>query len=175
MTSFFKTFLLLDLLLAGFYLLTGDLSGMLNSQVGAISALAVAVGSFMGYRQSIKEQVEKLEGLQDDDRDELDAIDDPHELFDEEPINEKELSNEEVKQIFAEEKAKVKQQSNVKNLFLSFKGIFSPFRLIGYGVLLFGFFWLEGNGKLVILPYLLGLSLLPFSSVVMAFTGKSRG
>lgn len=173
MTSFFKRFLLLDLLLGVYFLIQGDMTALLNTQVAALSAALVAAGSFMGYRHAIKEQVENLEGGVADEQDLLDKIDDTYELFEEEEeINEAELSSEEIKTIFNEEKAKVKQKSSVKNVVRSYKGIFSPFRLFAYGFLVFGFFWLEGNANLLILPYLLGLSLLPATAVLSALTER---
>lgn len=173
MTSFFKRFLLLDLLLGVYFLIQGDTTALLNTQVAALSAALVAAGSFMGYRHAIKEQVENLEGGVADEQDLLDKIDDTYELFEEEEeINEAELSSEEIKTIFNEEKAKVKQKSSVKNVVRSYKGIFSPFRLFAYGFLVFGFFWLEGNANLLILPYLLGLSLLPATAVLSALTER---
>ncbi len=172
MTDFFKHFVFVDILLAGVYLLQGDMTGLLNTQVAALSAALVGVGSFLGYRQAINKQVEAYEGRAPDEQDMLDKIDDTYELFDDEEINEAELSNEEVKQIFAEEKAKVKQKSSVKNVIRSYRGIFSPFRLFAYGFLIFGFFWLEGNGNLSILAYLLGLSLLPATAVLTSLTNR---
>lgn len=169
MINFLKLFLFVDLLLAGIYLLQGDMTGLMNTQVAALSAGLVGIGSFLGYRQAIERQVENLEGEVADDRDMLDKIDDTYELFDDEAINEAELSNEEVKQIFAEEKAKVKQKSSIKNVILSYRGIFSPFRLFAYGFLIFGFFWLEGNGNLQVVPYLIGLGILPVTSILFSF------
>lgn len=149
------------------------MTALLNSQVAALSAALVAAGSFMGYRHAVKEQVENLEGGVADEQDLLDKIDDTYELFEEEEeINEAELSSEEIKTIFNDEKAKVKQKSSVKNVVRSYKGIFSPFRLFAYGFLVFGFFWLEGNANLLIFPYLLGLSLLPATAVVSALTER---
>jgi len=173
MSDFFKLFLFVDILLGGVFLLQGDMTGVLNTQVAAASAAFVGIGSFLGYRHAIRQQVENLEGEIADERDMLDKIDDTYELFDDEVINEADLTNEEVKQIFAEEKAKVKQKSSVKNVIRSYRGIFSPFRLFAYGFLIFGFFWLEGNGNLLILPYLLGLSLLPVTAVLTALTKRS--
>lgn len=172
MTSFFKRFVFLDLLLGLFFLVQGDITALLNTQVAALSAALVAAGSFMGYRHAIREQVENMEGGVADEQDLLDKIDDTYDLFDEDEINEAELSSEEVKQIFAEEKSKVKQKSSIKNVIRTSKGIFSPFRLFAYGFLIFGFFWLEGNANLLILPYLLGLSLLPATAVVSALTER---
>ena len=82
------------------------------------------------------------------------------------------ISDEEAKRIFAEEKQKVKQQSTIKNIFLTYRGIFSPLRILGYFLLVFGFFWLEGNGNLQVVPYLLGLSVLPVTSVAASLTSR---
>jgi hypothetical protein len=172
MHNFFRIFLLIDGGVILFFALQQDIPGVLNSQVGALSALAVAVGSFLGYRRMIGDQVEKLEGALLDEHDAPDTHDDPYGLFDDTAINDAQLSGEEVKTIFEEEKAKVKERSSVKNIFLTYHGIFSPFRLIAYGALLFGFFWLEGNGHLQIIPYLVGLATLPAATLLSSFFNR---
>lgn len=173
MRKFLQLFVLVDLLLLLASLFVWDMSGVLNAQVGALSALAVAFGSFMGYRHTIHNEVERVQGMNlGEDRDELEKIDDPHGLYDDEPINDAPISDEEAKRIFAEEKQKVKQQSTIKNIFLTYRGIFSPLRILGYFLLVFGFFWLEGNGNLQVVPYLLGLSVLPVTSVAASLTSR---
>jgi len=172
MRKFFQVFLLIDAGVILFFALQQDISGLLNSQVAAASALAVAFGSFMGYRNTINDQVERFEGTVPQERDMLDKIDDTYELFDDDAVNDSDLTDEEAKMIFLEEKAKVKQRASVKNVFLTYRGIFSPFRLFAYGFLIFGFFWLEGNGNLEILPYLAGLSILPATTIVSSFFNR---
>lgn len=172
MIKLVRLYLFVDILLAGIFLLQGDLTGLLNSQVAAVSAGLIGIGSYLGYRQAIRQQVENLEGEIVDEQDMLDKIDDTYELFDDEAINDAELTDADVKRIFAEEKVKVKQKSSIKNIARSYKGIFSPLRLFAYGFLIFGFFWLEGNGNLAILPYLLGLSVLPATAILAAFTNR---
>jgi len=170
MTRFFRIFLAIDSLLVIYFIFQDDYLALLNSQIGALSAMAVAVGSYIGYKQSINNQVQKLDDIYVDDRDLIDKIDDPHELFDEDDkINENEISDEEAKAIFKEEKEKLKKQSTIKNVAISFKGIFSPFRIVGYILLVIGFFWLEKNGNLQVFPYLFGLSILPISTIVTSF------
>jgi len=128
------------------------------------------MGSYAGYRSSVKEQAQKFEGMYVDDKDLIDKIEDSYDLFEEDDeINYSEISDEEAKSIFKDEKEKLREKSTIKNLILSFGGIFSPFRITGYILLVVGFFWLEGNSNLKVVPYLLGLSILPLSSVVSAF------
>lgn len=169
MSSFFRIFLAIDSLFVVYFIFMDDYLSLLNSQIGALSAMAVAMGSYVGYRSSVKKQVHKFEGMIADERDMLDKIDDTYDLFDEEEINYEEISSEEAKNIFKEEKEKLKKKSTIKNLALSFKSIFSPLRVAGYILLVIGFFWLEGNSNLKIVPYFLGLSILPISSIVTAF------
>ena len=171
MRKFLQIFLILDGLLALAYLAQGEMVGLLNTQIGALSALLVALGSFMGYRHTIQNEVERVAGMNlDDDRDEVSKIDDPYDLYDEEVINEAPVSDEEAKRIFQEEKEKLKRRSTIKNIFLTYRGIFSPFRILGYFLLVFGFFYLEGNGYLQLIPYLLGLSILAATTVIASFT-----
>lgn len=169
LTRFFVIYFVLDLIFVLYFIFIDDYLSLLNSQIGALAAMSVAVGSFLGYKSSVNEQVKKLDGCEVEQRDIIDKIEDNYELFDDEEINYNEITEEEAKNIYKEERDKLKKSSKIKNIALTFKGIFSPFRLIGYFLLVLGFFWLEGNGHLKILPFILGLSILPVSSIILAF------
>jgi len=163
MSSFYKIFLLLNVMFTVVFIMFGKYLWLLNFQIGSISAIGVALGSFWGYK---KEVLQKSKEFQDvvDDKDIIDKIEDPYEIFDNNEIKEVNLSKDDIKEIIAKEKAKIKKFS-LKNLFLSKKAIFSPFRLIGYILLVIGFFWLNANHFLHIFSYLFGIFLLPLCAI----------
>ena len=87
-------------------------------------------------------------------RDELDKIDDRHELYDEE----KKDPNE----VFAEEKKKsmdIKQ--NIQNLKITSPATFSIYRIGAYLTLFASFLFLAKNSLFLIAPYLIGLLIVP--------------
>ncbi len=50
-----------------------------------------------------------------------------------------------------------------------FKSNFSPFRLLSYGVLVLAFLYLNRHGYLEVIPFLVGLGVLPLGSLVLGF------
>jgi len=164
---FFIIFFILDVLLIIGSLFCDD-KFLLNTQVGVVSAVVVAFCSYVSYKIDIQKEVQKIKDNPSQDKDELDKIDDVHELW-EEDINHNEISPNEIKKIIHEEKQKIKQKSSIKNILQTYKAVLSPIRIIGYVVLIVGFLWLNKNGLLSIVPYMIGLSLLPISVIILSF------
>jgi len=126
----------------------------MNIQIGYLSSLFIILGSSYSYNKMINTQVSsggyKSKGSE---RDLLDTIEDPHELFDGEDINEAPAEELDLKQIVKEEKAKVKTLS-VKNMKYGARGSLSAFRLVPYLFLILGFIALENNQLLHLSYYL---------------------
>ncbi|MCD6433911.1 MAG: hypothetical protein J7L21_07700 [Sulfurimonas sp.] len=89
----------------------------------------------------------------EDKRDILDTIEDPHELYDDESINEAPVEELDLKAIVKEEKAKIKTLS-VKSMKHGVRGSVSAFRLVPYVFLVLGFIALKNNELLDIAVYL---------------------
>ena len=81
---------------------------------------------------------------------------------------ENELTAEKIKEIINDEKSKVKKNT-FKNTLFSAGGFLSIYRILGYGVLVFGFFALNNNGLFQTIPYLVGLFVVPLSMLSMKF------
>lgn len=112
--KFAKVYLLLDLLVIIGCIIAGNYLWLINTQVAFISAMIITLGSFWGYKKNIENRVAntylKEEELLED-RDAIDAIDDPYDLYSE--INEtapKELSAHEIKEILSQEKKSQTEQ-----------------------------------------------------------------
>ncbi len=52
------------------------------------------------------------------------------------------------------------------------KSAFAPLRLVSYGFLVVGFLYLNRHGFLEIMPFLLGLSILPLGSLILGIMSK---
>lgn len=121
----------------------------LNSEVAFLSAFLIILGSSFAYRKMIHSKIDS--GEYEEDRDLLDTIDDPHELYEE--INEAPVEELDLKQIVKEEKAKIKTLS-LKNAKHGIRGSFAMMRLIPYIFLVLGFIALKNNNMLDLVYYL---------------------
>ena len=120
----------------------------MNVQMAFLSSLFVILGSSYAYKSMIVEKVDSNEF--EETRDELDTIEDPHGLYEEEELD--------LKAIVKEEKAKI-TILNKNTLKHGIKGASSLFRILPYGILILGFISLENNGLLNIAIYLPSLLL----------------
>lgn len=137
----------------------------LNAQIAFLSAFLIIIGSMFSYKRLVDKRVET--GVySDDNRDELDKIDDPYDLYDEN--EEVKLESEDIKAVIKEERKRLKANS-FKNTKIASGATISVFRIIPYVFLVFGFIGLQNNQNLMIFPYLLFLSI---GVVVGFFTGK---
>lgn len=177
--SFAKVFFIIDLCLIVYAFLFQDLIWLLNTQVAFIASLLITIASFLAYRRNIQNRLSNLEeskqagDLSSEDRDKIDEIDDPYDLYTEyKEIPEDELTASKIKEILKEEKSKVKKNS-IKNTIFSAGGFVSIYRIIGYTLLVFGFFALNNNKLFLALPFLLGISVVPISVLAGRFIFNS--
>jgi len=138
----------------------------INLQVAYLSSLFVILGSSYAYKNMVNSKV-KSQNFEDK-RDLLDEIEDPHELYDEKPLNEAAYEELDLKAIVKEEKAKIKtfSPSSIKH---GARGSISAFRLVPYVFLVLGFIALNNNHILDISVYLPSLLL---GIVVGSVAGK---
>lgn len=137
----------LFILLSNFY----SFGFYINLQIAFLSSLFIILGSMYAYKKMVikKAADEDFE----DDRDLLDAIDDPHELYDESKINETPVEELDLKAIVKEEKKKIKML-NLRDAKKGASAGFSMFRLVPYLFLILGFIALKNNEVLDIAVYL---------------------
>lgn len=173
--NFAKFYIFLDLVIIVVCIALDNYLWLLNTQVAFISAMAITIGSFLGYQRNIQKRVENINPSDTsslEPRDKIDEIDDPYDLYGE--INEQqEFSASEIKTIIQEEKKKVKQNS-FKNTIFSATGFASIYRLAGYALLIFGFFALNNNGLLHVFSYLIGLFIVTMATLMINISSKSK-
>lgn len=123
----------------------------LNLQVAFLSSFFVIVGSSYAYKKMVIKDgsAEIFEGK----RDLLDSIEDPHELYEENDINDAAFEDLDLKAIVKEEKKKIKTFS-LASMKKGAKGSTSLFRLLPYLFLVLGFIALKNNEMLAISIYL---------------------
>lgn len=174
--SFAKVFFLVNLCLIIYSLIVYDTIWLLNTQVAFIGSLFVTLASFLSYKKNVNNRLANYEtphkALSSQDRDKIDEIDDPFDLYTEyEEIPKEELTPEKIKEIIKDEKAKVKKNF-FKNTIFSAGGFVSIYRILGYGSLVFGFFALNNNKLFLAVPFLIGLSVVPLSVLGAKFILK---
>jgi hypothetical protein len=130
-------------------------SAFINVQVGFLSAFFIIIGSSYAYKRMVHSQVES--GNYEDKRDILDTIEDPHELYTDEPINDAPFEELDLKSIVKEEKAKIKTFS-LNSAKYGARGSVSAFRLVPYLFLVLGFIALKNNELLSLWYYLPALT-----------------
>ncbi len=145
---------------------------LINTQVAFICSMVIVFASFLSYRGMIEKRLEN--GEIPEERDELDKIDDKYGLFDEdENMEAKDLSKEEFVKLYKEERKKsggIKQ--TFSNLFKSGRGVFNPIRLKSYVLLCISMLFLIKNELFSAIPFLVGISAVPISSMVLGFLLK---
>ena len=162
--KFAKVFLILDLCFISYSLIFQNNLWLLSSQVAFFSSLFITIASFLSYRRNIENRLSNLDLTQENegvDRDKIDEIDDPYDLYTEyKEIPEEELTTEKIKEILNDEKSKVKRNS-FKNTIFSASGFLSIYRVLGYVVLIFGFFALNNNKIFEPIAFIIGLGIVP--------------
>ena len=127
-----------------------------NVQVAFLSSLFVIVGSSYAYRKMVHSKVDTES--YESERDLLDEIEDPHELYDDVAINDAPAEELDLKTIVKEEKAKIKTFS-FQSIKHGARGSVSLYRIIPYIFLILGFISLKNNEVLDLSIYLPSLLL----------------
>ncbi|QDF28644.1 hypothetical protein [Halarcobacter anaerophilus] len=172
---FAKVFIIVDLCLILYCLVFQNNIWLLNTQVAFLGSLFVTLASFFSYKRNVQNRLSNLDLSKQlkDERDKIDEIDDPFDLYSEnEEIPEEELTAQKIKEIIKEEKTKVKRDS-FKNAVFSAGGFVSIYRILGYATLVLGFFALNNNKILLPIPFLIGLAIVPISVLISKITLKS--
>ncbi|RXI26422.1 hypothetical protein CRU87_08585 [Aliarcobacter trophiarum LMG 25534] len=173
--NFAKVFIFLNLCLTIYALLFQNSVWLLNIQVAFFSSLFVTLASFLSYKKNIQNRLSSYDEKQKnsiEDRDKIDEIDDPFDLYSEyEEVPKEQLSPEKIKEIIDEERKRVKQNS-FKNTLFSAGGFISIYRVLGYGILIFGFFALNNNKILIPIAFITGLSIVPIGVLFTKFLNK---
>ena len=130
----------------------------INVQIAFLSSFFIILGSAYAYKTMVSKQVET--DIVSEDRDLLDTIEDPHELYEDHNVEQINTTEDtlELKEIVKQEKKKIKIL-NLKDIKKGSRAGFSPFRLLPYLFLILSFIALNNNDILSIKIYLPSLLL----------------
>ena len=120
--------------------------------VAYLSSSIVVLASFKNYKTMVEKRLKLASSSDFSDRDTIDNIEDPYNLYDDVPqIDE----NRNFKDIIQEEKAKLKEHKRpLKDTIRDSARAFSPMRLGAYAILFLGLFALVKSNNLNIFFYL---------------------
>jgi hypothetical protein len=166
-----QALLIVDGLLLFVTALFFDMTLVLNTQIGFVSATLVMIGSMVSYRRMVDARVENEVITTDIDKDVIDKLEDPHDLYSEEV---KEEPVEDIRATIKEERARLK--ANKRSLFevlRDTKAALSLYRVGAYILLALGFLYLNRHGILHIPAYLFALSLPPLIIVILLVRDKA--
>ena len=163
-----------DLIIALLLYFFGAEYWLINSQVAFISSSLVMLGSMQSYKNMVKQRLVEATSLSSQyERDTIDKLDDPYELFDDESKKE----NKEEKtlaEVVKEERANLKRnRRSIIQTTKDAKASLSFYRLGAYAILVFGFFYLNNNHFLKLIPYLIFLTL-PTTLIVVILMKQSN-
>ena len=173
--TFGIVFITIDLVLITYSLVFNSTTWLLNAQVAFVSSLLITIASFLSYRKNIQGRLSNLDlskPVLSEDRDKIDEIDDPYDLYTEYvEIPENELTPEKIKEIIGDEKSKIKKNS-FKNTLFSATGFLSIYRVVGYSTLIFGFFALNNNKLFMPIAFMIGLGIVPLGVLLSKLFNK---
>ena len=172
MFRIFKWFAGAEVLLVVFPLVLGRYDWLLNAQIAFISSSLVLAASMFSYSQMVYSRLESGTAIPEDDRDTLDKIEDPHDLYGEEVSADNTAV---LKDTIKEEKQRMKQhRRSLMQVLRDSKASLSFVRLGAYLLLFVGFLYLSKNQFLHIPSYLLGLTLPIVITLVVLMTKKEE-
>ena len=149
-----------------FYLLDGT-GGSVSALTAFVSASLITLASINSYRKMVESRLES--GIiPEEERDDLDRIEDPHRLYEDE-----ETDNMDASEILKEEKIKLKQsRRGVKETVKDSIPALSPAKIISYLILALGFIWLKNSGMMILYAYLISLSIPMFVIIYILISEK---
>lgn len=171
MNKILSIYLICDMVLIALSLYIGG-AWLLNTQVAFICSMLIVFGSFYSYKSMVEQKLHK--GDFGDDRDLLDSIDDKHELFEESESKTEEISAQEFKKIYKEERARLGgTKRSFANLFKSWSGALGIFRILAYVVLFISILVLIRKGFFDPLAFIVGISVLPLATTILSYKQKA--
>lgn len=156
--------LVVDLVLAFIIYIWKGQVWLINAQVAFLSSSLIMLASMKSYKNMVSNAL-AAGAVTDDGRDTLEKLEDPYDLYDEVEKLEEEKS---LVDVVKEERANLKKgRRSIWETTKDAKASFSFYRLSAYAILVLGFFYLNGNQMLELIPYLSFLAIPLFVVVFM--------
>lgn len=156
-TNVLKAFVIADVVLIVTSIIFFDIKVLWNTQIGFLSSALVMLASMKSYKRMVDTRVEHNIITVDDSKDVIDKLEDPHDLYSEEIVEEGEAD---LVETVKEEKQRLKaNRRSLGQTLKDTKAALSLYRLGAYIVLILGFLYLNRHGLLHIPSYLIALTI----------------
>lgn len=171
MSRFYYSFFVVNLLAFVILFVWGDYKMLLNVELAAMGTLITTLGTYRGYKKHVEKRSKDIapEDADRDDPDVIDKIEDPYGLYDDDDeIDTRDPEEIDVKEYVKETKKTLKKNRDWGEILRSSKGAVSIFRVVGYCVILYSFFYLVDKNIFHPFGFLIGIGLVPFTALVSA-------
>jgi hypothetical protein len=143
-----------------------------NTQIGFISASLVMLASMKSYKRMVDARVEHNIIIIDDTRDTIDKLEDEHDLYSEEIVEDDTVD---IRDAVKDEKARMKNnRRSLGETIRDTKAALSLNRIGAYVVLILGFFYLNRHGLLMTPAYILALTVPMLVVVFVLLSNKEN-
>jgi len=173
MKKVFIGLLIADITLALYAIFIGRGEWLVNSQIAFFSSTLIVLASMLSYRAMVQNGL-AVGAIPDDERDTLDKLEDPYDLYDEFKPQEGEKEKTLVEVVKEERKNLKKSQRSFWEATKDSKASLSIYRLLAYGILVLGFFYLNSNKLLEMTPFLISLGIPPLIIVFSLLQNKEE-
>lgn len=169
-------FAFMDMLLLAYGATFQNKVWLLNTQIAYFSALLVMLASFWGYTRKVMPQGDVEAVDVQEAREPYDMIGDKYGVFDEEEYQQVDTSESDDSTEKGKETLPRKERMKrfFSKLMLGSQIFFSAYRIMAYGLLIGGVFYLIRQGEWQVFPYILGTTLTMFGLMVSAFILRSH-
>lgn len=156
-TNVLKAFVIADVVLIVTSIIFFDIKVLWNTQIGFLSSALVMLASMKSYKRMVDTRVEHNIITIDDSKDVIDKLEDPHDLYSEEIVEDEEAD---LVETVKEEKQRLKaNRRSLGQTLKDTKAALSLYRLGAYIILILGFLYLNRHGLLHIPSYLIALTI----------------
>jgi len=154
--SILKALAVVDVVIILLSVIFFDIKILWNTQIGFISAALVMLASMKSYQRMVDARVELNIITLDDTRDTIDRLEDEHDLYSEDVVEEVSVD---IRDAVKDEKLRMKKNKRtLSETIRDTKAALSLNRIGAYIVLILGFFYLNRHGLLMVPLYILALS-----------------
>jgi len=170
MKNIFVGLLVADFILALYAFFVAQGTWLINSQIAFIASTLVVFASMLSYRSMVHGRL-NVGAIPDDERDTLDKLEDPYDLYDDEIKKDDEEKT--LVEVVKEERANLKKsRRSFWEATKDSKASLSFYRLGAYGILVLGFFYLNSNKFLDVTAFLISLGIPPIVIVLILMQNR---
>jgi len=156
-TNVLKAFVIADVVLMIASIIFFDIKVLWNTQIGFLSSALVMLASMKSYKRMVDTRVEHNIITLDDSKDVIDKLEDPHDLYSEEIVEDDEADL--VETVKKEKKRLKANRRSLGQTLKDTKAALSVYRLGAYVVLILGFLYLNRHALLHIPSYLIAITI----------------